>query len=302
MSWFRERIKIEGLMPERSLLRLRRAGIDLYNLKKPQKNQIFFTVKRKDVEKVFAIYPDVCYNVSIYSPYKAKRMGAVGLERAVVWIKNRIGLVLGGLLALAIFSYADGYIFDVEFTGADVYKREALIALEEGGIQKFSPYTAKNVDLICAKLLALDGVEYCSVRKSGFKAVVELRINSFREEKLVLGDMLCPRSGRILSITALKGTALKKAGDEVREGETLVGGFFQTTDGKHVSVAPIARASIACVYESLIEAKSEEEAFAKGYLALSLSENEKITKKEIVADGELYKVKISYTAIVKMNT
>ena len=81
-----------------------------------------------------------------------------------------------------------------------------------------------------------------------------------------------------------------------------MGGYFQTPDGTHISVPPIARASLACVYESLIEAENEDEAFAKGYLALSLSENETVTEKEIVADGELYRVKISYTAIVKMNT
>ena len=302
MSPFRERIKIEGLMPERALLRLRRAGINLYNLKKPQKNQLFFTVKKKDVEKVFAIYPDVCYNVSVPTPYKAERMGAVGLGRVWTWAKNRVGLLLGGLLALTAFSYTDRYIFQVEFTGANVYKREALIALEEGGIKEFAPYTGENVDLICAKLLALDGVEYCSVKKSGFKAVVEIRINSFREETLVFGDMVCPRAGKLLSLTAMKGTALKKVGDEVRAGEALVGGFFETADGKIISTAPIARASIACTYESIIEAESEEEAFAKAYLALDLSESERITGKEIVEAGETYQVKISYTTVVKMNT
>ena len=65
MSLFRERMIIEGLMPERALLRLRRAQIPIYNLKKIKKNQILFTVKRKDVEKVFAIYPNLCYNVFI---------------------------------------------------------------------------------------------------------------------------------------------------------------------------------------------------------------------------------------------
>ena len=302
MNPFRERIKIEGLMPERALLRLRRAGIDLYHLQKPQKNQLFFTVKSKAVEKVFAIYPNVCYNVSVTTPYKAERMGAVGLGKVWAWTKKRLGLLLGGLLAIAIFSYADRYVFGVEFTGADVYKREALIALEEGGIKKFSPYTAENVDLICAKLLSLDGVEYCSVKKSGFKAVVEIRVNAFSEKTPIEGDMLSPRSGTVLSITALKGTALKKVGDQVREGERLVGGFFEKADGTKVTVTPIALARIACLYEGIVEAESEEEAFAKTYLALSLSENERITNKEIVAVENGFQIKILYTAIVTMNT
>ena len=299
---FRERMKIEGLMPERALLRLRRAGIDLYHLKKTQKNQLFFTVKSKDVEKVFAIYPDVCYNVSTQTAYKAERLGPVGVGKRLLWAKKRLGLFLGGLFALTIFSYTDRYIFEVEFTGADVYRREALIALEEVGIKKFSPYVAKDVDLFCAKLLALDGVEYCSVKKSGLKAVVEIRVNSFSESTPVEGDMLVSRTGTLLSLAVLKGTALKKVGDEVREGEILVGGFFQTETGKRVLVTPIARASIACAYEGIIEAKDEEEAFAKAYLNLALSEKETITKKEIVETENGYVVKIFYMAIVNMNT
>ena len=51
---FRERLAIEGIMPERALLRLKRAGIDVFDVKKPQKNQILLSVKAKDCEKVFA--------------------------------------------------------------------------------------------------------------------------------------------------------------------------------------------------------------------------------------------------------
>ena len=56
------RLKIQGNMPERALLRLRRAEIPLYEVKKSQKNAILVSVKRKDVQKVFAIYPNLCYN------------------------------------------------------------------------------------------------------------------------------------------------------------------------------------------------------------------------------------------------
>ena len=58
----KDRLQIEGIMPERALLRLRRAQIPLYNVKKIAKNRILFRVKRKDVEKIFAIYPNICYN------------------------------------------------------------------------------------------------------------------------------------------------------------------------------------------------------------------------------------------------
>ena len=48
----RVRIAIDGIMPGRALLRFKRAGICLYNIQKPQKNRILFSVKKKDCEKV----------------------------------------------------------------------------------------------------------------------------------------------------------------------------------------------------------------------------------------------------------
>lgn len=70
-----EKIVIEGIMPERALSKLQREGICVYHAKKLKKNQILLSVKKKDTEKVFAICPNVCYNVSVYSPYTAKRVG-----------------------------------------------------------------------------------------------------------------------------------------------------------------------------------------------------------------------------------
>ena len=69
LCFWRERILLEGWMPERALLRLRRAEIPLFNVRKVAKNRILFCVKREDVEKIFAIYPNMCYNNSTTSAY-----------------------------------------------------------------------------------------------------------------------------------------------------------------------------------------------------------------------------------------
>ena len=57
-----EKIVIEGNSPERALSRLQKAGICLLKVKKIKKNQILAIVTKKDSEKVFAIYPNLCYN------------------------------------------------------------------------------------------------------------------------------------------------------------------------------------------------------------------------------------------------
>ncbi|MBR2374958.1 MAG: sporulation protein YqfD [Clostridia bacterium] len=299
---FREKICVEGIMPERALLRLKRAGIAVYNVKKTAKDRIVFHVKKKDSEKVFAIYPNVCYNISEYTPYVAKKLGDVGLGKPIAALRRRVGLLLGGLLFLGMTGYADGLVFGVEFTGEPTYRREALALLEQCGIQAFKPYKKERVDWICSQILALDGVEYCSVRKSGLRVVVEIRTAPFTETEFVSGDMTAKHTGTVLSITALRGTALKNAGDPVRAGETLVGGWFiPPTQEERVQVQPIARARIACVYEADVEAATTDEAFAKAYLLLALSDSDEIQRKEITENGTLFHVKIEYTAIETFN-
>ncbi len=95
---FRHRFSVEGIMPERALLRLQRAGICVYNAQKIKKNQILFSVSAKDSEKVFAIYPNVCYNISAYSPFVVRKIGVEGIAKYVELFQKRVGFLLGGLL------------------------------------------------------------------------------------------------------------------------------------------------------------------------------------------------------------
>ena len=302
---FFDRISVEGVAPERSLLRLRRAKIAVYDVEKVGKNQILFSVKKKDTEKVFAIYPNVCYNISTYNPYTVKKIRSEGLGGKVEYVKKRMGLLLGGLLFFACFAFCEPYVYSIEFVGSNVYRREALQALAEAGIKPFSRYNQNQMDEVCAKMLALDGVEYCSVKKSGSRAVVELRTSPFAQRQLITGEMRSTRTGTVVGITALRGTALKKPGETVNAGEVLVGDYFQTLDGERVRVEIIARARIACAYEAEIQAVDERAAFAQAYLDLQLSPDDEIIETSVTQidtkiDG-LFHVKISYVAIEKIN-
>ena len=298
---FRDRFSVEGIMPERALLRLKRAGICIYNAKKVKKSQILFSVSRKDSEKVFAIYPNVCYNISVCSPFVVRKIGTEGIARYIEWGKQRIGLLLGGMFCLAAVLACDACVFGVEFTNSSVYAREVRIALSESGITPFAPYRDKNIDVVCSKILALDGVEYCSVKKAGCWLQVELRFSPFTIGVLERESMTAKHTGTLLSLTVLKGTPTKKIGDTVREGDVLVESYFSLEDGGQVRVEPIARASIACNFTGFFQTESEEEAFAAAYLQLGLSDKDKITDCEILGEKGLYTVCVEYIVIETIN-
>ena len=80
---FREKLIVEGVQPEKALLRLQKAGIDVFHAKKIKKNQILFTVSKKDSEKVFAIYPKMWYNISRKKKKKAAYRTLACLSRSI---------------------------------------------------------------------------------------------------------------------------------------------------------------------------------------------------------------------------
>lgn len=297
----RQQLLLEGMMPERALLRLKRGGIPVYDAKKCEKNQILFYVNRKDSEKVFAIYPNVCYNNSINSAYSVKKMGTTGIWKYIERAKRRVGLLLGGLLCIILTLLSESLVFEIECTGTNIYVREARIALSEVGITPFSFYEKGKEDLVCAKLLAIDDVEFCSVQKVGHRVVVEIRTSPFLSPTLQSGVMTAQRGGTIVAITVLRGSPLTKIGDVVQAGDRLVGDWFDTVDGGQVRVEIIARVRIACAWEGNIEAQDEEEAFAKAYLELGLQDAAAITKKEITENNGLYHVAIGYEWVERWN-
>lgn len=297
----KERLQIEGLMPERALLRLRRAHIPLYDVEKTEKNKLLVCVRKKDCQKVRAIYPDGRYATGEYTPYTVKRIGAVGLLRVFENAKKRIGFLLGILLFCLCTLYADGFVFGVDLVGSSVYARETYAALEENGITAFSRYTEGKAEEICARLLALDGVEFCSVQKTGLRVRVEIRLLKSEKKAFESGEMTASHTGEIIAMTVLRGTPLKKVGDSVLAGESLVGDWFETEDKGQVRVELIARVRIACTYEAEIEAENEEEAFWKAYLLLGLRDEDTVIGKKFEKTENGYFVTLRYEAIESKN-
>ena len=274
-------LEIHGNMPERAIKRLQRAQIPLFSVRKTAKNTMLLRVREKDIAKVFAIYPKMCYNKATSSAYLVQDKGGAGLQKAVDFCKTRVAFLLGAVLCCIGCLAIEPYVFGVKIVGSSVYEREILHTLESFGAKPFSKYPLQNQEKITAQLLALEGVEFCSVQKQGNQVVVEMRLDPLSKSQISLGDMLSQKNGVILSIVALSGTPLKKAGESVQVGEKLVGGYFQTQSGEYKGVQPIARVRISCVCEEEVLANSPQEAFATVLLGLNFSSNCTLTAKEI---------------------
>ena len=128
-----------------------------------------------------------------------------------------------------------------------------------------------------------------------------MQTSPFAEKQAQKGEMTAKRTGEIVALTVLRGSPLKKIGDKVKEGEILVEPYFYTEQGGQVRVEIIARVRMLCAWQADVEAKDKEEAFAKAYLALALTDEDAIEKIEITENGTLYNVRVDYTAVEQMN-
>ncbi|MBQ8374205.1 MAG: sporulation protein YqfD [Clostridia bacterium] len=291
------RMLITGMMPERALNRLQRAGIAVEKVKKRKKNEIVFTVDEKDCEKVFAIYPNICYNNRGYTPYTAQILPKTGVAKLWSGVKKRVGLALGAAIWLFLTAFSDSFVLSVKILGETPYETEIMRILDEGGATHFSRYDGKNADLLSSRILALDGVSYCSVKKVGTTLVVEVVGGSFPKAQAFATELISDVSGEITELTVLRGEALKSVGELVEAGEALARAI-PLSDSAASFV--IARASVACVYEG--EGADEQSAIANGLLCIG-AENDEVKVKEIAAEeweGGV-RVKISYERILHAN-
>ena len=176
------RLLIEGGMPYRALNRLRREGICLKNAKKCKKKKFVCVVDEKEVEKVFAIYPNMCYNDDRYVTYRVCVLPARGWQKWWILLKKRVGLWLGGLLFILLTVWSNGYVLKIDVVGDAGYEAAVTELLHKNGVALFRRYEKNSVDVMTAEILRLNGVSFCSIQKIGCTLVVEIHTSPFQGE------------------------------------------------------------------------------------------------------------------------
>ncbi|MBQ8320668.1 MAG: sporulation protein YqfD [Clostridia bacterium] len=286
----KERILLLGVMPERALGRLARGGIAVEKVERLSKDRTRFLVDAKDAERVLALYPEH----APLAAYAAKSEGKVGLGRVKERLRSRVGVLLGGLVFLAGTAFADTLVLKIEVKTDTPLKTEISRLLDENGVRLFSPYDEKNADLLAARILALEGVGHCTVKKVGSVFSVEAYAAPFIKETQREKRLVADRSGTLLSLVVLRGEGYFKAGDAVEAGFVLAGG------GESGYAA--ARACLSCTYENSFSGISGEEAFAKCLLAIGYGKEQvKILKKQIDTEEDTVFLKVEYEYVFSVN-
>lgn len=222
---------------------------------------------------------------------RIKVVSGHGLPQRLLKYKGRYGLLVGSVLAVALFVLSQSVIWRIDVTGnSDLSTEQVLESLNENGLHVGSYISSLKTDSIEQRIMiSNDRIAWMSINILGTVAHVEIREvldTEIKEENKTPANLVAAFDAQIVGMEVYSGFLSVKEGDFVRKGELLVSGVHK--EGK--SPLRFSRASgrifgrISHTFEieiPLVQSK-------KVYL------DEKIEKKTLIFFGKPIKFFLNY--------
>lgn len=222
--------------PEVALKKLAKHNIPVYNLKK-HGAKLCFGVNNEYIKKVFAIFKHPCYNTVIRRKSVKMRLQA--------FVKNRFAILIGSLAFLAVIAFSQQVVLKVKITGNAGYLSPRIMQIaRECGVREFSFCKSFDKPLLSSRVLALDGVEFCSVQRQGSFIIIDVHASQNEVLQSSYSPLKASQSGVIHAITPICGTAEKSVGDAVAQGEILIGAYEMDPNGQRIDCLAVGFAEI----------------------------------------------------------
>lgn len=287
---------IEGLNRERFFNTLQKKGITAYNLKTLGAKKTEFAIDSEDLKKFFAITEDLCYNI--------KQVRKRGVLAPFAALFSRFGVLVGALLFTAAAVAADFAVFSVDYSGSGaIYEEYAGEVLASCGVVPFSFTNAKKLETASKTLLKdSETFSFVSVEKRGTHVKVHLVLSPEASGVVDTNrkELLSPADGIVESVTVLRGTALVSAGDAVKKGDALIGGYNEIKDTVYETYV-LGTVNILCVTEYTYLGGENDEEKASAFAAAETDGEiiEETITKEPKGDKFLFRLVVKYRIKVK---
>lgn len=161
-----------------------------------------------------------------------------GLPFIAFRYKNRIGLLVGALLAAIIIGGSAHVLWDVRLECNGEFDENAVYA----SLEKLGVHAGKRIatlDVYNAEhmfLIQNPRFSDVAINIQGTVAAVKLRLRTEaprQEEKSGVYNVVAAEAGVIRSVTATRGVPVVKRGDTVAEGDVLISGIMQGAYGEY---------------------------------------------------------------------
>lgn len=280
---------------ETALKKLKNAKVGVYNCKKDGARFIF-SIKDKDLKKVFAIFSKPCYNISVQ---QSRRQNL--LSRAVA----RIGLIVGAILCILIAAISNLFIFKIEVSGSGSYLyADVKRIVYEQGFSEFKVYRGFDVPAAESKILALPQVTFCNIEKHGSVLKIDVQVDEELNNTAKLTSLVCVHDGVVKNIVTICGTAAVSVNSSVKKGDTLIHAYTVVGEERADCIA-VGYAEIECKgsYEYSAAAESDS-ALKAAYSKANLYAENIISRTHTVKTvdgGVVYLIEFTYLQKLSIN-
>lgn len=154
----------------------------------------------------------------------------VGLYWTIQSLYKRPVLLVGCMIFLCMALYLPTRVLFVDVSGNEnITKQQIIAAAEQCGIVfGASRRQVRSEKIKNALLSAIPQLQWVGVNTTGCVAVISVQEGSsiqMQDSKHTVSSIVAARDGVIESITVLRGNALCKTGQAVKQGQTLVSGY-----------------------------------------------------------------------------
>ncbi len=281
---------------ETALKKLEKARIPVWNCKK-EGARFLFSVKDKDIKKVFAIFIKPCYNI--------KAIGISTFKKILKLISLRAGLAAGAALFLAAAVFANTLVLRIDVEGSGSYlEPEVRSIIYDAGARKYSTLSSFDRALATGRILALPQVTFCNIEKRGSILVVSVQTDAEHYEAISYEALVSDADGKLVNIVAVCGTAEKSAGDTVKAGDTLIAPYTVVGDAR-VGCLTVGYAVLEVAGSAEYAADCDSEENLREALSSLLLEDGEIISREYRAEqrenGVVYIIDFVYLHKLSIN-
>ena len=277
--------------------KLHKTGVYAYDITFFDKKTVL-SIDFVDRKKIFAISRNMCYNISILKYY-----GKLSLVKNIV---SRLGLLVCFCLFLAFAITFDDYVCKICYEGdGEYFAPQIAKVLQEEGVKENCFLKVDLRELENKLLLSVDNASFISLKKSGRILTIE----AYRSEQKVEGldlkkqKIVSTVNGKVRAINLLSGTALVSVGDEIKQGDTIIDGYYLKGEEKFQTYA-LGEIEIEAQYVFTYQSFASGERYQNRALVLaseSLGDKDVIRKevKEDSSSGKtVYTVTLYYVVTV----
>ncbi len=284
-------------VPEEALKKLSKAQIPVFRLKK-RGAKLYFATKQEYYKKVFAIFSHPCYNTVI--------RGNSAKMRLISFAKKRFGLIAGAAAFIAACVFSGNVVFKIKITGNCSYLSDSILSIAKScGAREWSLCSSIDKPMLQAKVMALDGVSFCSVQRRGSYLLIDVRVGEQSLPLLSRTPLKAEASGQVIRVVSICGTAQKAAGEEVKKGEVLIAPYEQDASGQNVDCVAVGFAEISVNASLSLFYDCESEENTKSALAAPSLYSDSVIKTEYKVKpsdgGVVYEVAFSYIVTCSIN-